>query len=327
MRYRLWSVVSALVLLTLVVTSGCGNLSLGGYPKKAVEFVVPFGAGGGSDILGRSIASVFEAEQIFKKPLTVVNKAGGSGAVGYAFIAEKKGDPYYLGTVSSSFWTTPLINKSDLNYTKFTMVAGLAYDGYVLLVKKDSKLKEPKDMVAALKAKAKSVSIGGTGMTSDDRVVTYLWEKEAGILFNYVPFNSGGEVMTNLLGGHIDAAWANPGEALGQIQSGDAVPIAVASPNRFAGLKDVPTMKELGFNTVSFLQLRGVLAPAEIPDSALKALEAGFKKMSESPKWTKDYVEKNMIVGTFMDSKTFTEAVAKQNELYKAALTELGVIK
>ncbi|MHB8926394.1 MAG: tripartite tricarboxylate transporter substrate binding protein [Bacillota bacterium] len=327
MRYRLWSVVAALVLIALVVTSGCSSLSLAGYPKKPIEFVVPFGPGGGSDILARSIASAFDADKILKKPLTVVNKAGGSGAIGYAYVAEKKGDPYYLGTVSSSFWTTPLINKSDLNYTKFTMVAGLAYDGYVLLVKKGSKYKAPADMVAALKAKPKSVNIGGTGMTSDDRVVTYLWEKESGIQFNYVPFNSGGEVMTNLLGGHIDAAWANPGEALGQIEAGTAVPIAVASPDRFAKLANVPTMKELGFSTVSFMQLRGVCAPTGLPDSALKALEAAFKKMTESTKWTKDYVEKNMIVGTFMDSKTFTDAVAKQNDLYKKALTELGVIK
>lgn len=326
MRYRLWSVVSALVLLTLVVTSGCSSLG-GGYPNKAVEFVVPFGAGGGSDILARSIAAVFESDKLLGQPLNVVNKAGGSGAVGYAYIAEKKGDPYYIGTVSSSFWTTPLINKSDLNYTKFTMIAGLAFDGYVLLVKKGSPITEPKQMVEALKAKPKSISIGGTGMTSDDRVVTYLWEQEAGIEFNYVPFNSGGEVMTNLLGGHIDAAWANPGEALGQIQSGDAIPIAVASPDRFAALKDVPTMKELGYTTVSFQQLRGILAPADIPESARKTLEAAFKKMSESPKWKTDYIDKNMIVGTFMDSKTFAEAVAKTNEVYKSALTKLGVIK
>ena len=326
MRYRRWIgwlTVLAVVAATATV-SGC---AIGAYPNKPIEFVVPFNPGGGSDILARSIASVFDAEKLLKKPLNVVNKAGGSGAVGYSYLAEKKGDPYFIGTVSSSFWTTPLINKSDLNYTKFTMVAGLAYDGYVLLVRKGSKITSPQQVVEALKKKPKSISVGGTGMTSDDRVVTYLWEKESGIEFNDVPFNGGGEVMTNLLGGHIDLAWANPGEAISQIESGEAVPIAVASPERFAKLPDVPTMKELGFTTVSFMQLRGVVAPADIPADALATLEAAFKRMTESDKWKKDYVQKNMIIGTYMDAKTFAEAVAKQNELYKNALTELGVIK
>lgn len=327
-RIRFLALAVATVLLATTFLTGCSS---GTYPKKAVEFVVPFNPGGGSDILARAIASVFDSEKLLKQPLTVVNKAGGSGAIGYAYVRDKqKADvPYTIATASSSWWTTPLLGKSDVKIDSFTPVAGLAYDTYVLLVNDKSKYKSLKDIIeAAKKAPPKTLSVAGTGATSDDRIVTYLLEKEAGVTFNYIPFNSGAEAVTEVLGGHTDMTIANPGEAMAQIEAKKMIPLAVATDVRLGGaLKDVPTFKEQGYGTVVFKQLRGVIGPKDFPANELKVLEDAFKKLSQSPKWQKDYIEKNLITGAFMDSKTFAENVKKMNDLYTQVFKALGQIK
>ncbi len=327
-RVRFLALAMVAALLATTFLAGCGSKP---YPSKAIEFVVPFNPGGGSDLLARAIASVFDAEKLLKQPLTVMNKAGGSGAVGYAYIRDKqKADvPYTLGTVSSSWWTTPLLGKSDVKTDSFTPIVGLAYDTYVLLVNDKSKYKSLKDIIdAAKKAPPKTLSVAGTGATSDDRVVTYLLEKEAGVTFNYIPFNSGAEAVTDVMGGHTDMTIANPGEAMAQIEAKKMIPLAVATDVRLGGaLKDTPTFKELGYGTVIFKQLRGVLGPKDFPPEDVKILETAFQKMSQSSKWTKDYVEKNLITPAFMDSKTFATAVKQMNDLYTTVFKALGQIK
>jgi len=325
---RHWLVLTAVaVTLALVAGAACQKApQQAKYPSKPIEFVVPFNPGGGSDILARNIVAVIEAEKLLPQPVQVVNKAGGSGAVGYGYLAEKKGDPYFIGTVSSSFWTTPLLGGAPFNYTMFTPVAGLCYDTYLLLVRQDSPYQTLQDVLKAVKDKPEGLTVGATGVSSDDRVVTYLLEKAAGVKFKLVPFQSGGEVMTALLGGHIDVAWANPGEARGQLEGKQARALAVAADQRLEGLPDVPTFKEQGIDLV-FRQLRGVVMPAGVPEDAVKVMEETLKKVSESPKWKNDYVKKNDLVPTFLGSAEFKTAIEKMNETYKQVFEELGVLK
>lgn len=325
---RHWLVTVVMVLaLALLAGAACQKApQQAKYPTKPIEFVVPFNPGGGSDILARNIVAVIEAEKLLPQPVQVVNKAGGSGAVGYGYLAEKKGDPYYIGTVSSSFWTTPLLGGAPFNYTMFTPVAGLCYDSYVLLVRQDSKFASLEDVLNAMKDKPEGLTIGATGVSSDDRVVTYLLEKAANVKFKLVPFQSGGEVMTALLGGHIDVAWANPGEARGQLDAKQARGLAVAAEKRLEGLPDVPTFKEKGINLV-FRQLRGVVMPAGAPEDAVKVMEEALKKVSESPKWKTDYVKKNDLVPTFLGAAEFKTAIEQMNNTYKQVFEELGVLK
>lgn len=329
----MWRKVAA-VSLVLVLVLGVGILSgcqraaetkKTAYPEKPIELVVPFSPGGGSDVMARTIAKIMEQEKILPQPLLVVNKPGGGGAIGWTYAAEKKGDPYVIATVSSSFWTTPLTEKTPVNYKSFTPIAGIGLDDFLLLVKADSAITDVKQMVASAKAKPKSLKMGGTS-TSDDRVVTSLLEKKAGIQFNYVPFKGGGDVMTALLGGHVDLAWANPGEALAQIEAKKIRPIASASRARLSKFPGVPTLKEAGFEVV-FQQRRGIVAPLGIPEEAVKVLEAAFRKLSETTAWKKDYLEKNLITPEFMGSKDFGQALEERNETYKTVYKDLGVIK
>lgn len=326
---RYWLFTVAVVLVVAVVAGAACQKPApqqAKYPTKPIEFVVPFNPGGGSDILARNIVAVIEAEKLLPQPVQVVNKAGGSGAVGYGYLAEKKGDPYFIGTVSSSFWTTPLLGGAPFNYTMFTPVAGLCYDSYVLLVRQDAEFASLEDLLAAMKDKPEGLTIGATGVSSDDRVVTYLLEKQAGVKFKLVPFQSGGEVMTALLGGHIDVAWANPGEARGQLDAKQVRGLAVAAEKRLEGLPDVPTFREKGIDLV-FRQLRGVVMPAGVPEDAVKVMEEALRKVADSPRWQTDYVKKNDLVPTFLGAAEFKTAIEQMNDTYKRVFEDLGVLK
>ena len=125
------------------------------YPERAIEMVVPFGAGGGSDIMARSMVKVVNDNKWVSQPINVVNKPGGSGSIGYAYTAEKKGNPYYLASVSSSFYTAPLLGNSPVSYKDFTPVAGLAMDTLALFVKEDSEITSVKQIIEKSKATPK----------------------------------------------------------------------------------------------------------------------------------------------------------------------------
>src|ERR671919_501977 len=102
------------------------------FPDKPVEFTVPFAAGGGSDIMARTIAAIMEQEKILPQPLVVVNRPGASGVLGYMHVGQKTGDPHVLTTATSSFVIQPLLGKMKLSYRDYTLIGGLALDEFVL---------------------------------------------------------------------------------------------------------------------------------------------------------------------------------------------------
>jgi putative tricarboxylic transport membrane protein len=220
------------------------------FPEKPIEVTVPFAAGGGSDIMARTIAAIMEQEKILPQPLVVVNRAGASGVLGYMHVGQKTGDPYSLTTATSSFVIQPLLGKMKLSYRDYTLIGGLALDEFVLVVPAASPYKKFAELVDAARRSPKEVKIGGTSAPSIDSIITHLVEKATGVQLNFIAFKSGGEVMTNLLGNHIDLASANPGEALTQIQAKKARVLAVASEKRLSTLPDVPTLRELGVDVV-----------------------------------------------------------------------------
>jgi len=320
-------VVAAILVLVVALAAGCG----GGdkkvaYPSKNIEMVVPFAAGGGSDIMARSLAKVIADNKFVSQTIVINNKPGGSGSIGYAYVADKKGDPYSMATVSSSFYTAPLMGNSPISYKDFTPVCGLAMDTLLLVVKADSKYNSVKDIIDDAKARPKAISIGGTAGTSDDAVMFYAFQSRTGAEMKYVPFNSGGEVATAVLGGHVDMAWMNPGEALTQLEAKKMRPLAVSSKQRLSGLPDVPTLTEMGIPLV-LAQFRGIVMPKDVPVEAAKYLEEAFKKVSEAPAWKDNYLKKNMVEPRYMNSQEFAKALEETSAMYKEFLTLAGKVK
>ena len=314
-----------LLLVGLFVVVGAGNAVAANFPEKPVTIIVHAGAGGGSDIFARTLSAAVEKEKLLPKPLVVENKPGGSGGIAFAYVANKKKDPYYMVTAVTSFLTTPLMGKAPVGLKDFTPIANFAFDEYMLMVRTDSKYKSMKDIVADAKANPKKITVGGTQLGSSDSICAYLIEKAAGIQFNYVVFNSGGEVNAAVLGGHVDVMVANPGEALELYKAGKVRILGVYAEKRLAGAPEVPTMKEQGIDAI-YVQNRGLVAPADIPADARKVLEDAFHKYTQTDIFKK-YCKDNMLSEAWMDSATFGTWLEKENTRYAAILKDMGLIK
>lgn len=319
---------SILVALSLiyVIAASSTRATAAAFPEKPIEFTVPFAAGGGSDIMARTIAAIIEQEKILPQPLVVVNRAGASGVLGYMHVGQKSGDPYAITTATNSFIIQPLLGKMKLNYRDFTLVAGLALDEFVIVVPANSPYRTVRDLIDAARKAPKMVKIGGTSAPSIDSIITHLLEKATGVQFNFIAFKSGGEVMTNLLGSHIDVASANPGEALTQIQAKKARVLASASAKRLSSLSDVPTLRESGVD-VMVTQWRGVAAPKGLPKEAEATLVSAFKRLSDSKMWKEKYLAENNLTPFYLPPEEFRRYLDTDAQKTLQILKEMDLIK
>ena len=320
------STLVALFLVVPFVAVGAGNaLGAGSYPEKPITLIVQSSAGGGSDIFARTLASAIQKEKLLPQPIVVENKPGGSGGIAYAYVAGKKKDPYYILTTTPSFLTTPLLGMTPVGLKDFTPIANFAFDEFMLMVRTGSKFKTLNEIVAYAKANPKQITIGGTQFGGSDSIAIYSFEKAAGVKFNYIVFNSGGEVNAALLGGHVEMASTNPGEALELYKAGRVKILGVLSEKRLAGAPEIPTMKEQGINAL-FVQNRGITAPADIPADARMVLERAFFKYTQTDGFKK-YCKDNMLSEAWMDGNDFGRFLEEWKGKYAVILNEMGVMK
>jgi putative tricarboxylic transport membrane protein len=296
-----------------------------GFPEKPISLVVHAAAGGGSDIFARTLSAAFEKEKILPQPVVVENKPGGSGAIAFAYVGGKKGDPHFLLTAVTSFLTTPLLRKSQITPKDFTPIANFAFDEYMVIVKAGGKYRSMRDVIADAKSSPKKVTVGGTQLGSSDSICAYLVEKAAGVQFNFIVFNSGGEVNAALMGGHIDLAVSNPGEALELAKAGKVLTLGVFAEKRLAGAPDVPTLKEQGIDAI-YVQNRGLVAPGGIPEDARKVLENALLQYTKT-KIYKDYIAEGMLSEAWMDGPTFGKWMGAEYARYGTVLKDMGLLK
>jgi putative tricarboxylic transport membrane protein len=297
-------------------------------PTKPVQLVVPYAPGGGSDVLGRSIASIIQEGSLNPTPLVVVNQAGGSGTVGTTAVAQQPGNDHVLLTFISGQVAAPLVaGKGTATYKELTLIGGLAIDEQLVIVEAGSPFKGIEDVVKAAKARPGELTIGGTATGQEDQMCNRIFERAAGVKLRYVPFNSGGEVLTALLGKHIDLAWANPGEFYSQWEAKLVRPLAIARGSRLsAKLADVPTFKEKGLD-VTFKMFRGIAAPPGIPPAAAAHYEGVMKRLAESPAWREKYLDKYMLTPAWMGRQEFSKFVAQSEDEFRKLLVELELLK
>src|SRR5687767_15372008 len=193
------------------------------YPARQVEVVVPYAPGGGTDNLMRMITGIIDENKWSPVPLNVNNRAGGSGAIGFNYLINKKGDPHVIAGATPMIVSGKIEGRLPGNHRDaMTILMIVAIDELLLSVRSESPYKTVEDFVKAAKAKPGGLTIGGTATLTEDHIFTYLFEKAAGISVEYVPFNSGREVTTALMGGHIDAAVENPNEIVAHTAAGKA---------------------------------------------------------------------------------------------------------
>ena len=293
------------------------------YPSKTVEVVVPYAPGGGTDNLMRTITGIIDENKWSPVPLNVNNRAGGSGAIGYNYLINKKGDPHVIAGATPMIVSGKIEGRLPGNHRDaMTVLMIVAIDELMLSVRTESPYKTIDDFVKAAKAKPGGLTVGGTATLTEDHIFTYLFEKAAGIQLKYVPFNSGGEVTAALMGGHIDAAVENPNEIVAQIESGKAKNLAVAAQKRLKDAPDVPTFAERGYKFY-WEQMRGVVGPANMSPEAVKWWQDTLKKVVQTKKWQEDYIKRNLLTPTDWTGDQALKYLDSLNTKYEEAIKGL----
>lgn len=295
-------------------------------PQKPVEFVIMAGQGGGADRLARLIQSIIQKNGYSPQPFIPVNKGGGSGAEALRYLLDKKGDPHVIMATLNSYYTTPLRNpKLEVDISKFTPIARLALDTFVLWVNTESDIKSLDDYVTAVKKANGQWKMAGTGTGQEDSLVTAMLEQEFGVKYTYIPFKGGGDVAKNLAGQHVGSTVNNPSEAIGFLQAGRVRAIAAFTPERIDALKDVPTARELGHDLTYFMQ-RSIIAPPGISSDVQAFYEGVFRKVHESDDWKK-YTSEKALNRAFLTGNELQDFFLKEREQHRKLLMALGEIK
>jgi putative tricarboxylic transport membrane protein len=294
-------------------------------PTGDVEFVIPYGLGGGADLLARVIIKIMTEEKLVPVNVAAVNKPGGGASVGVAYVlTTKNANPNTLVLFNPQTQITPLTVKDARGWRDLTPLTNLMLDDYLIFAAKGSPYQNAADLVKDAKGKPpKSISIGSAG-TADDMAIA-VFEAAAGIKLNVVRFNSGGEALTALLGGHVNLAAGNPLEFMGYLTGGQVRALGVFRPTRFADLPNVPTMKEQGIDVVPFQMWRGVAMPKNVAPDAVAYWQGVMQKVAASKAFN-DYIKQNVATTHVVSGADYVKFLEAQEALYKDMLKRLGTI-
>ena len=299
------------------------------YPEKGITLIIQSSPGGGSDLFARTFVNAVNNNQLLPEVMTPENMPGGSGAVAYAYVADKAGDPYYLLNASGTFITTPILGQgteaAEVDYTQFTPIAALCLDEMAIAVPADSEFETLDDLIQAAIAEPDAVLGGGTEMGSPDSICYHLIEKETGAQINYIVFDGADEMNAGLLGHNIDVAIGNPGDFMELYKGGRIRLLGTFSEERLASLPDIPTLKEQGLD-ITYQLTRGFAAPKDIPQEAVEVLEKCIQDFMETDEW-KQYVESYTLTEKYMDSEEFTQFLEESTAEHTEYLKEMGLIE
>ncbi|MGV0745210.1 tripartite tricarboxylate transporter substrate binding protein [Mycolicibacterium sp. XJ870] len=293
-------------------------------PSETVRVIVPYDAGGGTDIAFRQLTEIINSDKLSDVRWVVENKEGGSGTTGMRYVASQGGNESVLMATTPGHISIPILQNLDVSIKDLTPVANTIIDPQVLFAYEGSGLTSAEQIVTKLTDAPESLSIAGAPIGQDDHLSTLVFEGATNTTFNYVPFSGGDEVKTNILGGQVDVAWLNPGEAEGQRvdQGGPLVPIAVALEDRLEGSLDgVPTFVEGGYDVVYEMFFRGVTAPPDVSEASVDYYADVIKKATETEDW-QEFVAQAQAKPFYLSPPEFAESLAAWTDTVNSLIAE-----
>jgi putative tricarboxylic transport membrane protein len=301
-------------------------------PTKSVEVIVPAGAGGASDQMARTIQGIVVKHQLMKQPMAIINMGGASGAEGIMDVKASKGNPHKLMVAFSAIYTLPVAVSLPFNWRELNPVAMIALDEFVLWNNAEAKEKTTKEFIAAVKAAPPGTfKMGGTGTKREDHIITVAIEKVAGVKFSYIPYTSGGQAATQLVGKHTDSNVNNPSENVAQWRAGQVRALCVFAAQRMAfkdkvtndlAWSDIPTCKESGVD-VEYQMLRGFFLPADTTKEQSAFYADLLKKVTATPDW-QAYLNKQALKETFLTGPDFVKFLEKDEAFHNKLMNEAG---
>ena len=291
------------------------------YPSSPVRVVVPFGAGGATDILARVFSE--RLQQNLGQSFTVENRGGAAGQIAAAAVARSPADGATLMfTTAAPITVAPLMNdKVQYDPRKdFVPIAVVAVMPVWLLVNAELPIKSLADIVKNAKDNPGKLTYGSSGVGTELHLAAEAVARSAGIQMVHVPFRGGGEVITALLGKQIDFAALSTASIAGPLKQGTLRAIAVSSPQRMADFPDVPTFAELGHGGATMMPWWGMMAPAGTPPAAIARLTQELLTI------TKDATVRERLKATFVQidfagPQEFARRLDAETKLYGDVIT------
>lgn len=311
----------------LLATTALSVLATGAlaqdFPHKTIELVIHSGAGGGTDMNARALATPLA--KILDTDIVVVGKVGSAGAVAMEYINSRPADGYTLAMITIGHAGSIARGRTAMDADDFIYLGRGTSEPQVLY----SKCGRYESAEAFIDDQQESsLAYGITSVGGVDDITAFSLTEAAGVQPpRAVPFSSGGEVVTNTIAGNIDVAVLNPGEAQTQVETGEICPVLVVAPERHSAYPDIPTARELGIDA-SFPTVRGFAVKVGTPDDVVAMLQDALAEAMATDGY-RAFLEQNGLdyetsVGDGQEwEEEFTDLVGNMRE----AMTELGYIQ
>jgi len=297
------------------------------YPEREILGVVMWGAGGATDTVARAVNPA--AEEALGKPIVVLNKSGGAGAISTAFVNAAPADGYTFLYGAENPQLHPIMGVADLDYSKFYPVNILGRGVAVIAVNTDSKYQTMQDLMADIKANPGVVKMGSTGPGGLPSTIAALIKNSADFDVTAIPFGGEGPGLTAMLGGEVDFMPTGISAAAAQVQAGKMRVLAVVNPEPVATLPDVPAITDALPEIKKFLPwgpFYGVFVKQDVPDDVKARLVASFDTAAKSETFTTLMANKGNVVMNISGDEA-AAFVKKWQQVTAWALQDSGAAK
>ena len=256
------------------------------YPDRVINLIVAYSPGGGTDLIARAIAPFVEKYLGGGAKIAVVNRAGAGGEIGFAALANSAPDGYTLGFVNTPpLLTIPIERQAQFSWQRFDYLGNIIDDPCNFSVHADTDIRDLKQLAAFARANPGAVTVGTTGIGSDDHLAMLMFGRAAGVQLRHIPFKGSADVRAAIAGKQITVAAINIGEALQYQKGGTPLRNLVQmSPARTNLAPDLPTAREQGYD-IELSSLRGMVGPKGLPPEIRERLVRAIERSVTDPEF------------------------------------------
>lgn len=270
------------LLLAGILTAGASFA--GDYPSKPITMVIPYGAGGGTDVLARALQPALEKS--LGQTIIVSNLPGGGGILGFTKVANAKADGYTVTIPNNVIFATEGMGNATYKYKDFDYLGNVLTEDYLAAVRADGPWQSWGEFVKDMNDNPNSVKFGFSGFGGSTHVASEILADVAKYEAKQIPHDGSSKAVLAAMGGHIDALMLNLSDLASGLKSGKLRPLLTLGEERLADYPDVPTLKELG-HEFTLTNWRGIAAPAGVSDDVKKAWSEAIAAATSDPEFQK----------------------------------------